>query len=359
MLALSVALLILIAFLRANIGANAPPAPAISYNFSTWAAHGWNAQSAAAWIQVQPHESTFLETLGALPLLLGWWVRGHQNWGLASLFFATVMICGLWRIAAHLLGSRQPSVLLPALVVLQCAALGWGWTFFAPMPYHPETKLAVLDLKSTSSTLLSARQQIAWHQQNGYTGFAFGETADKRIDWTTSYPGLFFIPPSIAQGYAAQLTPNAQWWVFPQGTSSIKQLQNYWKKGEAAAVSLQEPPVHNWSMLPSASRWNVLLSLIALGALIVLWGLQPAASAISAPGRITDFLQKRRRPKRAAGLLIMLATVAGILLSLWLTFYPAWGFVRQITLPLSITAILWVILDFYYWRGRKSWKKMH
>lgn len=358
MVALSVALLVLMAFLRVNISAGAPPA-ALSYHFPAWAAHGWNAQSAAGWIQLQPHESTFMETLGALPLLLGWWVRDHQNWGLAALFFATIAVCGLWRIAAHLLGGRQPSVLLPALLVLQCAALGWGWTFFTPMPYQLKTKLAVLDLKSNFPTLLSARQQIAWHQQNGYAGFAFDETADQHMDWATSYPPLFFIPTPVAQGYAAQLTPNAKWWLFPQGVSSVQQLQNYWKQGKAVAISLQNSSVHNWSMLPLASRWNVVFSLIALCALVVLWGLQPAASAISAPGRITDFLQKRRLPKRLAGLLMMVTTVAGILLSLWLTFYPAWGFVRQITLPLSVTAILWIILDFYYWRGRKSWKKMH
>lgn len=352
-LTISMVLLILVAFLRANIGDSAPAAPALSYHFLPWAAHGWNTQSAAGWIQVRPHEGTFVETLGALPLLLGWWIRSHRTWGLALLFFATIALCGLWRITAHLLGGRQPSVFLPALLVLQCAALGWGWTFFAPMPYHLETKLAVLDMNSTFPTLLSAREQITWHQQNGYTGFASAETADAQT------ANLFFIKPSIAQGYAAQLSPDAQWWLFPQGTSSVQELQHHWKTGQAMAVSLQNPPAHNWSSLPAASRWNVLLSLIALLALIVLWGLQPAASAISAPGRITDFLQKRRRPKRAVGLLIMAATVAGILLSLWLTFYPAWGFVRQSTLPLSVTAVLWIILDFYYWRGRKSWKKMH
>lgn len=350
-------LLIAVAALRSFIGDSLAASPALTINLPTWAATGWNAQAVDGWIHVAPHKSTFLETLFSLPLLVGWWIRHHQIWGLPALFCGTVILLGLWRLAAHVLRMRKPSVFFPALIVLQCAALGWGWTFYAPSPYRLNTELSVINLESTFASILSPAQQVSWHQQNGYTGFAFYESKDN--SYKTQFPKMLFIDPAIAQSYNARFPVNIDWWVFPQNTFSESQLKTNWKNGKVAAISLENPLDNAWQHLPAASLINVFLSLLAVLLIAVSWGMQPPSAPLSAPGRIINFLQKSRRLKRWGGMLMMISTFIGTLLALWLTFYPAWGFVRLETLSLQTTALLCIALDYCYWLGRKSWKKKH
>jgi hypothetical protein len=173
------------------------------------------------------------------------------------------------------------------------------------------------------------------------------------------FPSILIISPENAQAYQTQLSPDANWWLFPQDTNSETKLAKQWKGGKVAAVSLQNPPASAWRHLPAASLMNVFLSLLALLLIAVLWVMQPPPAPLSAPGRVADFLQKKRRMKRWGGMLMMVSTFVGTLLALWLTFYPAWGFVRFETLPLQTTALLCIALDYCYWLGRKSWKKKH
>ena len=212
-------------------------------------------------------------------------------------------------------------------------------------------------MKSTFASILSPAQQISWHQRNGYTGFVFNESKDK--SYKTQFPKMLFIDPAIAQSYNARFPVNIDWWVFPQNTFSETQFKTIWKSGKVAAVSLQNPPTAAWQKVPVASWINVLLSILILLLFAILYGMQPAPAPLSAPGRITDFLQKNRRLKRWGGMAMMVLAFAGTLLALWLTFYPAWGFVRLETLPLTTTLVLCVALDYGYWQGRKSWKKKH
>jgi hypothetical protein len=356
-LLISILLLIAMAFLRSFAGDRLTMYPGFSISLPSQAATGWNAQTVRNWINVIPHQSTFIETLLSLPLFIGWIIHNHPIWGLPVLFCGTLFLLGLWRLVAHVFGMRKPSMFFSALIVLQCAALSWGWTFYAPAPYYLRTKLSVVDMKSTFAGILSDRQQISWHQQNGYRGFVFKES--QHDQYKTQFPKIFFIDPATAQTYNTQLSPNADWWVFPENTSSETQLKTNWKSGKVAAVSLDNAPLTALEHLPPASKTNVFFSLIALLLFAILYGMQPASAPLSAPGRVTDFLQKRRRLKRWGGLAMMVLAFVGTLLALWLTFYPAWGFVRLETLPLTTTALLCVALDYCYWQGRKSWKKVH
>lgn len=339
------------------IGDSLSSSPALSINLPSWAAAGWNTQSIANWITVIPHKSTFSETIFSLPIFIGWWVRNNQIWGLPLLFCSALIVLGLWRLTAYILGTRKPSVFFPALIALQCAALGWGWTYYAPLPYHLKTQLSVINMKSTFPGILSPSQQISWHQRNGYTGFGFEEP--KNDSYNLQFPKMLFVTPATVQSYQTQLSPKANWWVFPRNVSSETQLKKYWKSGKVAAVSLKYPPTNTWNKLPAASQINVFLSLITLLLFAILYGMQPAPAPLSAPGRVTDFLHKRRRVKRWGGLAMMILAFAGTLLALWLTFYPAWGFERLETLPLTTTVVLCVVLDFCYWQGRNSWTKRH
>jgi len=356
-LLISILLLIAVAFSRSFIGGRLTMYPAFSISLPGWAATGWNTQTVRNWIDVIPRQSTFIETLFSLPLWIGWGIHNYPIWGLPILFCVALVILGLWRLAAHILGARKPSVFFPALIILQCSALAWGWTFYAPSPYYLRTQLSVVDMKSTFAGILSDRQQIFWHQQNGYRGFVFKES--QHDQYKTQFPKMFFIDPATAQTYSAQLSPDADWWVFPKNTSSETQLTTNWKSGKVAAVSLDNAPLTALGRLPPAGKANVFFSLIALLLFAILYGMQPASTPLSAPGRVTDFLQKRRRVKRWGGLAMMVLAFVGTLLALWLTFYPAWGFVRLETLPLPTTAVLWLMLDYSYWLGRKSWKKKH
>lgn len=331
--------------------------PALSINLPGWAATGWNAQTVGNWIDVIPRQSTFTETLLPLPLYIGWGIHNHPVWGLLVLFCGTLFLLGLWRLAAQVFGMRRPSVFFPALIVLQCAALSWGWTFYAPAPYYLRTRLSVVDMKSTFASILSDRQQISWHQQNKYTGFVFN--ASQKDRYKAQFPKVLFIDPTTAQTYNSQLSPKADWWVFPENTSSETALKTNWRSGKVSAVSLQNPPTTAWGKSPVASRINVIFSILILLLFAILYGMQPASAPLSAPGRITDFLQKRRRLKRWGGLAMMVLAFVGTLLALWLTFYPAWGFVRLETLPLTTTLFLCVALDYCYWLGRSAWKKVH
>lgn len=354
------------AALRSFIGDSLPPSPPLSINLPSWAATGWNTKTVASWIAVVPHKSTFIETLFSLPLFIGWEIHKHPVWGLALLFLGALIVLGVWRLAAHVFGARKPSVFFPALIVLQCAAISWGWTFYAPSPYLLKTRLFVIDMKSTSETILSPSQQTFWHQRNGYNGFVLKESNLHR-DKTQS-PYVLFVQPETAQSFTTQLSLGSAWWLFydtarnfllPESMFTEKQLKEQWKSGKVAAVSLQDPPISAWRHLPAASLINLFLSILALLLVAVLWGMQPASAPLSAPGRVTDFLQKRRRVKRWGGLAMMVLAFTGTLLALWLTFYPAWGFERLETLPLSTTLILCVALDYCYWQGRKSWTKRH
>lgn len=361
-----VLLMIAVTALRSFIGDSLASSPALSIHLPAWAAAGWNAQTIASWIEVVPHKSTFMETLFSLPLYIGWVIHNHSIWGLPLLFCGALIILGLWRLAAHVLGARKPSVFFPALIVLQCAAIGWGWTFYAPSPYFLKTRLFVIDMKSTSETILSPSQQTFWHQRNGYNGFVLKES-NVHQDRIKS-PYILFVHPEIAQSFTTQLSQNSEWWLFydtarnfllPESMFTETQLQEQWKSGKVAAVSLENPPNSAWQHLPAASLMNVFLSLLALLLIAILWGMQPPPAPLSAPGRVADFLQKNRRIKRWGGMLMMISTFVGTLLALWLTFYPAWGFVRFETLPLQTTALLCIALDYCYWLGRKSWKKKH
>jgi hypothetical protein len=361
-----VLLLIAVAALRSFTGDSLAASPPLSINLPTWAATGWNAQSVASWIEVVPHKSTFTETLFSLPLFIGWGIHNHPVWGMPLLFCGALILLGLWRLAAQVLGARKPSVFFPALIMLQCAAISWGWTFFVPSPYLLKTRLFVIDMKSTSETILSPTQQTFWHQRNGYNGFVLEKT-NVHQDRIQS-PYMLFVHPETAQSFTTQLSQNSAWWVFydtarnsllPESMFTETQLKEQWKSGKVAAVSLQDPPISAWEHLPAASLVNLFLSLLALLLVAVLWGLQPPHAPLSAPGRVADFLQKNRRLKRWGGMAMMVLTFIGTLLALWLTFYPAWGFVRLETLPLTTTALLCVALDYCYWLGRKSWQKTH
>jgi hypothetical protein len=352
-----VLLLIAVAALRSFIGDSLASSPALSIHLPAWAAAGWNAQTVASWISIVPHKSTFMETLFSLPLYVGWGIHNHPVWGLPLLFCGALIILGLWRFAAHVLGMRKPSVFFPALIALQCAALGWGWTFYAAAPYRFRTTLSVVNMKSTFASILPGEQKILWHETNGYTGLVLSKAQMKQ--YKRLFPLLLFVSPETAQRYQTQLSAAANWWIFPQDTNTETKLEKQWKSGKVAAVSLKNPPVSAWRHLPAASLMNVFLSLLALLLIAILWGMQPPHAPLSAPGRVADFLQKNRRMKRWGGMVMMASTFAGTLLALWLTFYPAWGFVRFETLPLPTTALLCVALDYCYWLGRKSWKKKH
>jgi len=352
-----VLLLIAVAALRSFIGDSLTSSPALSIHLPAWAATGWNAQTAAGWISIVPHKSTFMETLFSLPLYIGWAIHNHSIWGLPFLFCGALIILGLWRLAAHVLGARKPYVFFPALIALQCAALGWGWTFYAAAPYRLQTKLSVVNMKSTFASILSGSQKIAWHESNGYTGLVLPKAQAQHYKRT--FPRMLFVSPEASQAYQTQLSPDANWWLFPQDTNSETKLAKQWKSGKVAAVSLKNPPVSAWRHLPAASLINVFLSLLALLLIAILWGMQPPPAPLSAPGRVADFLQKNRRMKRWGGAIMMILAFVGTLLALWLTFYPAWGFVRYETLPLQTTALLCIALDYCYWLGRKSWKKKH
>ena len=352
-------LLVIVAAFRMAIGAGLPSNPPISYSFPQWAPAGWNEQTISKAIHILPRKSTFIETLLAFPLFLGWWVHYHQTWGLPLIFAGTVLVLGIWYLTAHLLGNRKPSVLFPALIMLQCAALGWGLTFYIPLPYYPQTHLSVFDLKSTFPGILTAPQQVNWYVASGYTGFSTYSLKGTIDPQQNKSIKALFIPSETANAYAAQLSSQADWWLFPQHATSIAQLKKTWKAGKCVAVSLKTPPRTSWQMLPAASRINLFISVIVLIAFAVLYGIQPAAANTSAPSRIMNFLQKRRRPKRWGGLVMMLLACLGTILSLWLTFYPAWGFERLETLSLGTAVVLWIALDFAYWQGRKSWRRKH
>ncbi|MEO6906448.1 MAG: hypothetical protein ABI210_01030 [Abditibacteriaceae bacterium] len=356
-LIICILLVIAVAAFRSFIGDSLASSPTLSINFPRWVATDWSAQTVASWIAVVPHKTTFIETLLSLPIFIGWGIHNHPVWGLPLLFCSTLIILALWRLAAHILGTRKPSVFFPALIALQCAALGWGWTFYAPPPYHLSTKLSVIDMKGTSASILSNPQKISWHQRNGYTGFVFRESPDN--PYKTEFPKMLFIAPATAQAYKTQFTASANWWLFPPDISTEEQLEKHWKSGKVAAVSLQDPPISAWRQLPIASLINVFLSFLTLLIVAILYGIQPPPAPLSAPGRITGFLQKNRRLKRWGGMAMMVLAFAGTMLALWLTFYPAWGFMRLETLPITTTFILCVALDYGYWQGRKSWKKLH
>ena len=341
-----------------------PPA-ILSINVPGWAPASWNAQTIASWMTIVPNKSTFTETFFALPLYIGWWVRDHQIWGLPLLFCGALILFGLWRLAAHVLGMRKPSVFFPALIVLQCAALGWGWTFYAPLPYYMRAGMSVVDLTIKYNSILSPEQQIRWYHKNGYDAFPAEETKTifhQFFEGNTAYDESFLITPSLATSYAAQLSPNANWWVFPKEgyeRPSETDLRKAWKKGKVAAVTLKNRPQTGWDLMPPASQMTIFLSVLLLLFFAISWGMQPPSAPLSAPGRVADFLHKNRRLKRWGGMLMMVSTFAGTLLALWLTFYPAWGFVRYETLPLRTTALLCVALDYCYWLGHKSWKRKH
>jgi hypothetical protein len=286
---------------------------------------------------------------------------------LPLLFCGTIILLSLWRLAAHVLGTRKPSIFFPALIVLQCAALAWGWTFYAPLPYYMRSNIPAVDLTMKYNSILSTEQKIRWYHKNGYDGFSADDETKAIFHQRPFYGNIaddefFLITPSLANSYAAQLSPNADWWVFPkEGYERLSEtdLRKAWKEGKIAAVTIKNKPRTAWDFMPPTSRITIFLSLLLLVYFAISWGMQPVPASLSAPGRIADFLQKRRRLKRWGGMLMMISTFIGTMLSLWLTFYPAWGFVRLETLPLTTTALLCIALDYCYWLGRKSWKKKH